>query len=53
MELRPRSALFPSQTTVGKLGAMERVTVEVQGEPRMQGCFVRLRVPGLSPLKSR
>lgn len=41
------SALFPSRMTVENLGAMERVTVEVQAEPRMNAFFVRLRVTGL------
>ena len=41
------SALFPSRTTVEDLGAMERVTVEVQGELQMRSFFVRLRVTGL------
>lgn len=41
------SVLFPSRTTVENLGALERVTVEVQGELRMDEFFVRLRITGL------
>jgi ELWxxDGT repeat protein len=41
------SVLAPSRTTVENIGSMERVTVEVQAELRMDEFFVRLRVSGL------